>query len=250
MHNAIGAPGQTLAARGRSDAPDSTYLTGLAMALGHSLGNPLTALSAQVKALTTSLGSDQFDPVQARQVLDRIGTILESTTRRVSAVTAHFDSRASVPATTDLHAIVGEIADRIRGQTICARLNVRLDLAADVPALSVNRDQIARALSELAMNAAEAMFVDPASDGTMTIRTRATPHEVHLEVCDTGAGVADPERIFDMHHTTKRGRAGTGLSIARSLVLANGGQLSAAANAPTGLRATMALPRPDLAPTL
>ena len=92
------------------------------------------------------------------------------------------------------------------------------------------------------LNAAEAMYAKGDSDGMMVVETEVAAGSVRLRVHDSGGGAPDPERIFDMHHTTKRERLGVGLSVSRALILANGGQLSAHGNDRGGLTAVLTLP--------
>jgi two-component system sensor kinase FixL len=67
---------------------------------------------------------------------------------------------------------------------------------------------------------------------------------VQLAVSDTGIGLAggEADRIFEPFYTTKPAGMGMGLSIARSIVLAHGGQIWAEDNAGTGATFTVSLP--------
>ncbi|MGH6746201.1 sensor histidine kinase [Novosphingobium sp.] len=239
---AANATDATLRSQATADK-DSVYLTGLAMALGYSLGNPLTALSAQVKSLRRRVEADVLDVKQARLAIERVEAILEAATSRVSAVTQQFHTPRGSASICDLNDIVREAAGRYAHQTFCSRLRIDLELS-ELPELDLDRSQISRIVAELMLNAAEAMFVSTASDGLMTVRTASGANDVILQVHDSGGGAIDPERIFDMSHTTKRGRSGMGLSVARALALANGGQLYASANDRGGLTTTLTFPRP------
>ena len=221
---------------------DAVYQSGLAMALGHSLGSPLTALSAQVKSLSRILFHDEMDLEKARLTIERISSVLEIATNRVSAVTLEFHTGARPQKKHDLNEIVRQVSIPFQRQSYCSRLRIELDLGQDLPAIAVAPDQIARALRELMLNAAEAMYAQASSDGLLTVRTGLKSGCIRLEIIDSGGGASDPERIFEIHHTTKNGRSGTGLTVARALVLSNGGQLAASNNDRNGLTSTLSLP--------
>lgn len=221
---------------------DTVYQSGLAMALGHSLGSPLTALSAQVKSLSRNLLGDETDLERARISIERIASILEAATTRVSTVTLEFHAKANSQQRHDLNEIVRQVSGPFERQTYCSRLRIEHDLPSDLPPVALESDQIARVVTELMLNASEAMYALPSSDGLLTVRTKRVAKAIQLEVIDSGGGALDPERIFVMHHTTKSGRSGTGLSVARALVMSNGGQLAASNNERGGLTISLHLP--------
>ena len=227
-----------------ADTKDIVHLAGLAMALGYSLGNPLTAVAAQVRSLTRNLTGDRQDLAKALLAAKRIEAIIDATSARVSTITQTFHGPHTSPAVCDLNDIMRAVAQDDAHQTYCSRLQVNLDLSPDLPLLAIDRAEIAWIVAELMRNAAEAMSAHAHSDGQMTVRTRGNGEAICVEIDDSGGGTPDPERIFDLSCTTKQGRAGLGLSIARALALSNGGQLRASGNTLGGLTATLFLPMP------
>jgi signal transduction histidine kinase len=67
------------------------------------------------------------------------------------------------------------------------------------------------------------------------ITSVTTPWATELEVADSGAGLSDEarNRLFDPLFTTKESGTGLGLTIARQIVEAHGGDITAA-NCPEG----------------
>lgn len=61
----------------------------------------------------------------------------------------------------------------------------------------------------------------------MTVRTRPAEGGAELAVADDGPGIPDAvrERIFDPFVSTKEASDGLGLSVARRIVLAHGGEI-------------------------
>jgi len=63
--------------------------------------------------------------------------------------------------------------------------------------------------------------------GRIVIGTRAKGQHIEVSIKDNGAGILDPERIFDPFYTTKHAGKGTGLglSICYGIVRAHSGEI-------------------------
>jgi signal transduction histidine kinase len=98
-----------------------------------------------------------------------------------------------------------------------------------------------RALLNLMQNAMDAM----PQGGTLTLRGRRQDATVHLDVEDTGSGIA-PEyttQIFEPLYTTKPGGTGLGLYIVQEVVAAHGGHVAVQSTVGSGTTFTITLPR-------
>jgi CheY-like chemotaxis protein len=99
----------------------------------------------------------------------------------------------------------------------------------DEVAIAADENKIQRILTNLALNARDAMK----DGGRITLRLHAPAEEdggpfARIEVTDTGAGMSEEvqARIFDPFFTTKAGSGtGLGLSSVKELVTANGGHV-------------------------
>ena len=81
--------------------------------------------------------------------------------------------------------------------------------------------------------------------GTLSVRaTLERPHRGRRDVQDTGSGVAtsDVPHIFEPLFTTKARGIGLGLAVSRTLVQANGGDITFASEAGRGTTFTVRLP--------
>lgn len=79
----------------------------------------------------------------------------------------------------------------------------------------------------------------------LTVRTASgKPGEVAVEVSDTGPGISDEvaARLFQPFVTTKASGMGIGLSIAKRIVEAHGGELNMRKNAHGGVTFRFTLP--------
>jgi C4-dicarboxylate-specific signal transduction histidine kinase len=109
-----------------------------------------------------------------------------------------------------------------------ARVDIRLDLAGDLPMIVGNRVQLQQVLVNLVLNAADAMR-GREGEHRMAVRTRAEDDGVEIAVRDNGPGLESGEesRIFEPFVTTKTQGMGVGLAISRTVVRAHGGEIRA-----------------------
>ncbi len=134
-------------------------------------------------------------------------------------------------------------------QTRAAEVGVTLTLARLSPKLTAtfDPDQLERVLGNLLSNA-----LNYASPGAVVLGATRTATGVRLSVRDHGPGVPDdPERLFERFYRGDSSRtrtaggekgSGLGLSIARAIVQAHGGTLSAANHPGGGAVFTLVLP--------
>jgi two-component system, OmpR family, sensor kinase len=113
--------------------------------------------------------------------------------------------------------------------------------------ISADPDRIGQVVANLVRNAVE--HTD--ADGLVRLTVRAVaPGELEFAVEDDGVGIPPEhlDRIFDRFHRTdtgrarKQGGAGLGLAIARAVVEAHGGTISAGASPEGGARVAFRLP--------
>ena len=106
----------------------------------------------------------------------------------------------------------------------------------------VDRVQLQQVLMNLLMNAFDAL--DPASERRTIVTTRKDGTTIRVSVKDSGRGIpaGDLARIFDPFYTTKSSGLGMGLSIARSLIEAHGGELWAENNKDGGATFAFTVP--------
>ena len=135
----------------------------------------------------------------------------------------------------DLSSLVDEITHLLQA-TIPKLVNLKLELAPDLPAVEADSSQVQQVIMNLVINAAEAIGNRP---GTVTVRTSLRRVEersgsglqpgvyVCLEVADDGCGM-DGEtqaRIFDPFFTTKFTGRGLGLAAVSGIVRSHRGAI-------------------------
>jgi signal transduction histidine kinase len=118
---------------------------------------------------------------------------------------------------------------RLMRKDIEARARLRL-LLADTAPVFANGARLVQVVTNLVVNAQQALPAGPAGTHEIVIATRQEGQRVVIEVSDTGPGVpvAERERMFEPFATTKPVGQGTGLGlfVCRNIINGLGGQIS------------------------
>jgi len=240
-------------AEGEADAQRQTlaHITRVATvgelsgAIAHEINQPLTAILANAQAARRMLGS-QPPP------LDDIGAALDDIIaednraddiiRRVRGMLKKGE-RKSAPI--KLNDLVRATLRLLRSELIQRRVSVQLELAGDLPAALGDEVQVQQVLTNLLINAMDAVTSPGVRERSISIATAAPrPGWVETVVSDRGPGVAPEQqaKLFEPFHTTKDHGLGLGLAICKSIVNAHGGVLGIANNPDGGVRASFTLP--------
>jgi signal transduction histidine kinase len=141
----------------------------------------------------------------------------------LKAIIGRFSDFAKMPAPElepiDLNQIVREVVQLFDAQMHAdgrPPIEANLLLNAHLPPVPADPEQIRRALSNLILNALDAM----PQGGTLSISTDSLDRKVSLEVSDSGEGLTEEEceRLFTPYYTTKQHGTGLGLAIVQSVV--------------------------------
>ena len=249
---------------GQSLAETETRRVRLLGEVAHEMRTPLTVIDAHVEGMI-----DGVLPTTAQQlgVLGDEVRRLRRLADDLSALSRADEGRLTlVPADVDLAQVVGPAAQRLRAQVEDAGLALQVDLGPEAagqpgqPAglpVHADPDRIAQIVTNLIGNAVRAT---PAG-GMITVRCRRAGPLALAEVTDTGEGLAptELERVFERFYRVPGRRSpgaepgsGIGLTIARAIARAHGGDL-VARSAGLGAGATFALTiplRPGPTPTV
>jgi len=114
-------------------------------------------------------------------------------------------------------------------------------LDPSLPSIAIDPHLLHRALSNIVLNALDAM----PNGGTITLRTSATTDYVRIEVSDTGSGLTNEEcaRLFTPYYTTKVHGTGLGLAIVQSVISDHQGSISVDSAPGKGTTFRIDLPR-------
>lgn len=216
----------------------------LARRLAHELKNPLFPLQITVENLSRSrqLPAEEFDEV----FRESTSTLLAEITN-LKNIIGRFSDFSKMPRPqlqpTSINDLVQQVSSLLQAQlassTPPAQLITKLD--GSIPAIPLDPDLIYRAVSNLVLNAVDAM----PEGGTVTVSTHDSERDVSLEVRDTGTGLTPEERdrLFTPYYTTKHHGTGLGLAIVQSVVSDHGGSISVMSEPGKGTAFIIRLPK-------
>ena len=200
----------------------------LARRLAHELKNPLFPLQITVENVQRArkLPPDEFDEVFAEST----STLLTEVSN-LKAIIGRFSDFAKMPAPrferVDLNEIIRGVMKLYDAQLHAdgkPHIEPLLELAGGDLRLEADGEQLRRALSNLVLNAIDAM----PGGGTLRISSAKQDGRVRVSVSDSGQGLTEEEcaRLFTPYYTTKHHGTGLGLAIVQSVVSDHRGKIS------------------------
>jgi two-component system nitrogen regulation sensor histidine kinase NtrY len=187
--------------------------------VAHELKNPLTPIKFAVSRLRREAPPSVQDAVDVLSV--------EST--RLEEMARSFSQFGKLPEGPSAPVDVAELARYTARSSVPPDVPVDISIADDVPLIQGHHEALARALSNVMLNAVEACK----DGGSIAVDVKRVAHNggaaVALSVRDTGCGIPPNRlaRIWDPYVTYKAGGTGLGLAIARQTVLAHQGDVQA-----------------------
>ena len=217
----------------------------LVAAVSHDLRTPLTSTRALIEALADGITTD---PQTERRYLSSASRELEHLSRLVDDLfeLARIDA-GLLQLTLEEASLHDMISDTIASfQPQAEQKGVRLagEISGDVDPVLANPPRLQRVLHNLVSNALR--HTPP--DGAVTLRATREGEEAHVEVSDTGEGIAaeDLPHVFERSFRGEQSRTrperddapstGLGLAIARGLVEAHGGTMDVESDPGRGSR--------------
>ena len=216
----------------------------VARRIAHELKNPLTpiALSADRIARQLDRGAST---AESHRILRECAATISREVESVKSLADEFSQFSRFPKAQmvpcDLNAVVRNGLDVFDGRL--DGIEVRADLAPDLPRVNLDPDQFKRVVVNLVDNAAEAMR--DAMVRRLMVVTRATSADsVELLIADTGCGISagDKEKLFLPYFSTKNRGTGLGLAIVSHILSEHGGRIRVEDNRPAGTRFFIEVP--------
>ncbi len=220
--------------------------TDLVATASHELKTPLTSLRMAVHLLLEEaagpLTAKQTELLlDARENSERLLAVIENllSLTRLEEGRELLELRLEAPAS-----LLRAVADDVRARAEEKGVALAVELADDLPAVSVDAARFSVALRNLLENAVT--YTNPG--GRVTLSASAADGKVMLAVVDTGIGIPpeDVPRIFDrFFRVPGRSRGpgtGLGLAITREIVIVHGGHISCESRLGEGTAFRIALP--------
>jgi signal transduction histidine kinase len=216
--------------------------------IAHEIRQPLTAIIANGHAGLHWLARPEPDVGEALAALKCIVDDGHRTERVIESVRGLFKSNGYEKSRLDVNGLIREVLAFLEIEMQNQRVSVRSELADGLPPVVADRVKLQQVMSNLVMNAADAMRDVSDRARTLWIRTEThSPPGVLVAIEDSGSGIDQQniERVFEPFFTTKSNGTGMGLSICRSIVEAHGGRLWVSPGASHGSVFRFVLPSGD-----
>ena len=226
----------------------------MASGLAHELNQPLTAATNYLQAAECLLDGASLGLAADRAPVLReaVRAAAQQTLRAGEIIRRLRDfvtRRVSQPSPEPIAAVVDEGVRLALGGARPAGLQLRVELAAGLERVTVDRVAVLQVLVNLVRNAVEAMHGSPRQELTVSAGRRWDGASAWLDICvaDSGPGLpgAVMERLFEPFVSTKPDGMGVGLAICRRIAEAQGGEINADPGLHGGTVFTLTLPLAD-----
>jgi signal transduction histidine kinase len=217
----------------------------LARRLAHELKNPLFPLQLTVENLVRAR---EHSPEMFEEIFRESAATLLAEIDNLKQIISRFSEFSRMPqpqlqpvAVNDVMQGVARLFQAQLESRNGAPIACQFDLAASNEPVAADHDLLHRALSNLVLNAMDAM----PQGGTLTLRTRDSGGRVRIEIADTGVGLTpeECERLFTPYYTSKHHGTGLGLAIVQSVISDHGGTVSVESRRGQGTTFLVELPR-------
>jgi two-component system nitrogen regulation sensor histidine kinase NtrY len=199
----------------------------LARRLAHELNNPLFPLQLTVENMVRArhLPQEQCD-----EIFEESTATLMAEIANLKTIISRFSDFSKMPKPQESNLDVREVLQRVlalfaptldqREQSIA----LKTQIAPDRLMVSADAELLHRALSNLVLNAIDAM----PDGGTLTAVAARKSDVVQIKISDTGTGLTPEEcqRLFTPYYTTKQHGTGLGLAIVQSVVADHHGTIT------------------------
>ncbi len=198
----------------------------LAAGVAHQINNPLTTVIADAQLLLKFVSPESPSYASAAAIF-QAGWRAQRVVQRLLNFSRPDDGQY---ASADLNATIAEALDLVGAHLTRGGVDLRVNLASDLPLIPANGHQLEEIWINLLMNARDALVEDRPGMITLTSRLAPAGGAVEIEFVDNGRGISEADRanIFTPFFTTKgleRGN-GLGLSVCQSIVQNHQGEIS------------------------
>ena len=185
----------------------------------HELNNPLTAMLGYSELLiSTPLSNEQ------RSLIQKIEQQLRRTRTLVSSLLSFAKQVPAEKTPIDINALVQTAVKLYPPQLHGTSVQVRTDLASNLPRVLGDSNQLLQVCLHITNNAFHAMAD---KGGVLQVCTRSEDDLVVIDFSDDGPGIQEPARVFDPFYTTRpvgQG-AGLGLSVCYGIIQEHKGRI-------------------------
>jgi signal transduction histidine kinase len=207
----------------------------LVAGLGHQIANSISIIRSHAEFCAESPEAEG-----AKESLSVIVRNIVALQKKVDMIMDF--SRPVIPQRSPerLADIASETLESLKASGRLGKARTRVQVPAGLGLLNVDRVRLAAAVEQLLLNSAEAM----PDGGELAVKLSSSGGKQRLEISDTGEGI-DKKNMGSVFHpffTTRPGKMGLGLTLARNVAMAHGGGLELKSGTGRGTTVVLELP--------
>jgi len=209
----------------------------MAAEMVHEIRNPLTVMDGLIKLLQPDLqGTPKEEYVSI--ILAELKHVNHLITDFLQLSKPGYAKRSQCSITK----VINEVTRLVENEAASRQLDLKMDLAGDIPDILGDSDQLKQVFLNILKNAFEAL----SCDGRIYLQTYWNRPEnlVQVIIRDTGMGMDEQTRasMFDPFFTTKKNGTGLGMFIIKKLIDNHGGRIEIQSEPEKGTVVTVILP--------
>lgn len=221
------------------------FLGELTALIAHEINQPLGAILSNADAAELLLESESPPLDEIRRILADI----RNDDVRASEIIRHIRlltrKRSMQMEALEINGVASEVVRLMEAEARRRNVPLHTELTVAPATIFGDRVHLQQVLMNLILNGMDAMAEIPEQQRRLLVRTAISGEQrVELSVTDSGRGIPPEKlpRLFDSFFTTKEDGMGLGLAIARSIIDAHLGRISAENNAGGGATFRFDLP--------
>jgi C4-dicarboxylate-specific signal transduction histidine kinase len=217
----------------------------LSGSIAHEINQPLTAILSNAQAALHLLAQKAPDLAEVRDALEDIVHEDNRAGEVINRVRNLLKKGERIAEMVKLNDLINSTVGLLNSELIRRDINVKLELADNLPVTSGDPIQLQQVLLNLVMNAMDAMAKTPMAERSILISTGGKPTvSVDVLVKDRGHGIPALANghLFEPFYTTKEHGLGLGLTICSTIIQAHGGKLTLVNDQNGGAIAGFSLP--------
>jgi len=207
----------------------------LTASIAHEINQPLGSILANAETAEAILKSQSPDIAELPDIIelkDIVNDILHDDRRATEVIQRMRSLLKKAPFEQkqfDLNEVVQETVRFFSALAVGRKFELANVITPDALPILGDRIQLQQVILNLVMNGVDAMRDTPSENRIISIRTSRFENFAQLSVSDRGSGIPDEKlkEVFEPFFTSKAEGMGMGLSIARTIIEAHHGQISA-----------------------
>jgi PAS domain S-box-containing protein len=214
-------------------------------AISHEIRQPLTYITAAGNAAQRFLKMIPPEAGRPRAALDGIVNAGHRIREIIDGFRALFAKDDQGREVVDLNEIIRDVLESLSSELTDHNVELRSELISQASHVHGNRGHLQEVISNLAVNAIEAMETVPNGSRVLHVRTELrNRNTVAVIVRDSGPGIEEDrlDGIFTAFVSTKPHGMGLGLPICRMIVEYHGGELTVSSTGKDGASFQFVLP--------